>query len=69
MDSVGQLANIPANDRWRHRIHVPKMGQGKGLVANFILKFQIKILVKEWPYNMVVYGIPMKKLKGIIPLP
>jgi len=29
----------------------------------------IKILVKDWPYNMVVYKVPLKKLKGIIPLP
>ena len=33
------------------------------------LYLQIKILVKDWPYNMVVYRVPMKKLKGIIPLP
>jgi len=29
----------------------------------------IKILVKDWPYNMIVYKVPIKKLKGIIPLP
>ena len=29
MDSLGQLANIPAYDRWRHHIHVQKMGLGK----------------------------------------
>jgi len=29
----------------------------------------IKILVKDWPYNMIVYKVPIVKLKGIIPLP
>lgn len=40
-----------------------------GITYMFSKWVTIKILVKDWPYNMVVYRVPMKKLKGIIPLP
>jgi hypothetical protein len=38
-----------------------------GIFYMYTLWVKRKELVDEWPYNVVVYQIPTKKLKGFIP--
>jgi hypothetical protein len=39
-----------------------------GIIYMYRIWVQHKELVDEWPYNMVVYKIPLRKFKGILPV-
>ena len=39
-----------------------------GIIYMYRLWVQHKELVDDWPYNMVVYKIPLSKFKGYLPV-